>query len=352
MNWTNQRICRQGAYFLTAIGFAIVMGCQSVSLPGGTTNGQNAQKAMVLPNGIALDVSEFPDDDTDADKGAVGDRAFNSDNDRICHAAGAILYGFQRLLDRGLALAAALNNDIEDPSNPHLLGTFRVNGQEVQYQADFSAFDIDGDGTVDGSGRFDTEPVALRLWVLKPDGTSSRLLCALITTRANSENVGAGQVYSQPGVIHPLVNQDFKVFAKWDRTDPANKWNEAFTLGRLRVNVDSTMGHHRVDVATLADGSIQKTVRSTTAIADSDFLFSELRYAARTIRGTGFALVNTQAIGTPNVTVTGLCESLGPCSPAAGSNCSAIDSTGMDFLPASTGGETDWPAGFPESPTF
>jgi hypothetical protein len=345
-----------GTWFFAAVwlqrGYSflgVVIGCQGgLNLPEGSSGGQTAD---VLPSGIALDISEFPDDSTNADKEIVSDRTFAGDQERVCYVAGAILYGFHRLLDRGLALAAALNHDLEDPSDPHLQGSFFVGGQMVDYKADFSAFDIDGNGTADGSGRFDTEPVALRLWVIK-NGVEIRLLCGLITTRATRESVGAGEVYLQPGVVLPLVNPDFKVFARWDRTDDAHQWNEAFTVGRLRVNVDSTAGHHRVDVDTFADGSIQKTLKSTTSISNSDFLFSELRYAARTLRGSGFALVNTEAAGTPNVSVTGLCESIGQCVPAAGSNCAAIDSSGMDFLPASASGETEWPADYPESATF
>lgn len=353
MHERNRWTVQYGVFVALGLMAVVAIGCQGLSLPGFTGSSLSNGKATVLPSGIALDISDFPDDDVDADsaKSTVGDRGFNGDHNRVCHAAGAILHGFHRLLDRGLALAAALNNDLQDPANPHLQGSFQVNGREVEYKADFSAFDIDGDGTPDGSGQFDMEPVAIRLWVLQ-DGTATRLLCGLISTRASTDNAGAGQVYVQPGVIHPMVNQDFKAYAKWDRTDPAHKWNEAYTVGRLRVNVDSTAGHHRVDVVTLADESIQKTVRSTTAISNSDFLFSELRYVGRTIRGSGVALVNTEAIGTPSVTTTGLCVSLEQCMPTQGSDCSAIDSTDMDFLPAAAGGETDWPADFPQSPTF
>lgn len=347
----NQMIQRCG--WVVALGVLAAIGCQGLSIPGFLSNGATPS-ADVLPSGLTLDISEFPDDDVapDTAKSAAEDRTFPSDHARVCHAAGAILHGFHRLLDRGLALAAALNDDLVDPTNPHLEGSFEVFDRVVQYKADFSAFDIDGNGTPDGSGQFDIEPVALRLWVLADDGTASRWLCGLITTRATPDNAGAGQVYLQPGVVHPLVNPDFHVHALWDRTNPMHKWNEAYTVGRLRVNVDTTAGHHRVDVETLADDTVQKTVRSTTAISNSDFLFSELRYAGRTIRGSGVALVNTEAIGTPNVLVTGLCVSLEQCDPVPGDQCSSIDPTGMDFLPASAGGETDWPTDFPDSPTF
>lgn len=352
LGWRNRSIRVCG--WVAGLGVVAIIGCQGLSFPGLPSDETATESAYVLPSGLTLDISEFPDDDVapDTAKSAGAERSFPSEHDRVCHAAGAILHGFHRLLDRGLALAAALNDDLVDPTNPHLQGSFEVFDRIVEYKADFSAFDIDGDGTADGSGQFDTEPVSIRLWVIADDGAASRLLCGLIATRATPDHAGAGQVYLQPGVIHPFVNPDFKVHALWDRTNPAHKWNEAYTEGRLRVNVDATAGHHRVDVETLADEMVQKTVRSTTAISNSDFLFSELRYAARTIRGSGFALVNTEAVGTPNVLVTGLCVSLHECDPVLGDQCDSIDTADMEFLPASTGGETDWPTDFPEVPTF
>ncbi|HKQ50011.1 MAG TPA: hypothetical protein VJZ71_18190 [Phycisphaerae bacterium] len=347
----NKLIQRCGG--IPALGVLAAIGCQGLLLPG-VPSDEPTPGASVLPSGLTLDISEFPDDDVapDTAKSAAEDRVFPSEHARVCHAAGAILHGFHRLLDRGLLLAAAINDDLVAPTNPHLEGSFEVSDRVVQYKADFSAFDIDGDGTADGSGQFDTEPVAIRLWVLADDGTPSRWLCGLITTRATPDNAGAGQVFLQPGVVHPLVNPDFKVHAQWDRTNPMHKWNEAYTVGRLRVNVDASAGHHRVDVETLAENTVQKTVRSTTTIADSDFLFSELRYAGRTNRGSRVALVNTEALGTPNVLVTGLCVSLEQCEPVPGDQCGSIDPSNMDFLPASSGGATDWPADFPDNPTF
>ncbi|MCZ6539742.1 MAG: hypothetical protein O6922_07965 [Chloroflexi bacterium] len=333
-----------------ALEFAI--GCGGNPLGGSS--------ASVFPSSLSLDISDFPDDTTNADARAViggevahidSARIFNGAFERPCRAIGALLHGFHRLLDRGMALAALINNDLTDPDDPHVQGTLPAGGQSWTYKADFSAFDIDGDNTVDGSGRFDTDPVAVRVWIVKDTG-AERFFCALITTRPTTDHAGAGQLYLQPGVIHPLVNADFTTYSMWDRTDAANRWTEAYTVGRLRQNIHAPAGHHKIELLTLADGSVQKTVRSTSTIDNSDFDISEIKVAGRTIRGTNLGLLNVEIVGTPTVTITGQCISLIDCSASAAADCSSIDTAGMDFLDPAVGGETDWPADFPETPTF
>ena len=82
----------------------------------------------------------------------------------------------------------------------------------IPYKVDFSAFDIDGDALPDGSGRYDTEPVAMRMWV-QTDGQWRRLLCALITTRLSDEGIGAGRLYCRPAAVNPFVAESFAIYA-------------------------------------------------------------------------------------------------------------------------------------------
>src|SRR5207249_3208397 len=110
--------------------------------------------------------------------------------ERTFRAAGFIVRKFQQFADRALALGAAIRNDIKDPTVTQVTGTIAGHA----YVADFSAFDIDGDGTADGSGKINETPVAMRMWVSTDQGYQ-RFLCALVTTRPTTSNVGAGQVY-------------------------------------------------------------------------------------------------------------------------------------------------------------
>jgi len=329
----------------------IVGGCGLPGVLDGHVAGSNLR--AILPDALTLAVDEFPDDATDPDAGPAegAGRIFQDTDERSCLAIGAILHGFQRLLDRGLALSRAVNSDLQDPADPHLEATMIVDGQQITYKADFSPFDIDGDGTSDGSGRFDTEPVAVRMWVLKQSG-AEQFLCALIITRPSAQNVGAGQMYMQPGVISSSVSPEFRIFASWDRTDPQSRWNEAYTLGTLRGNLQADSGHHRVEIIMLDDGSEQKTLSSVTNINASDYGFSALRFVGRTIVGSGVALVSVEGVGQPGIAVTDQCISVPGCEPAQDDSCGSIDTDGFDFLSPPTGSETDWPADYPAQPTF
>ncbi len=318
----------------------------------GCTPGGRQAEPLVLPNDLDLDVSEFPDDSANPDEQATSTRPFDSANARTCAAGGAMIYGFQRLLDRGLTLADVINEDMVDPADPTLEGSFSTSSDNViAYKVDFSPFDIDGDGDADGSGRADTAPIALRMWLLI-DGVPARYLSALITERATTENAGAGTLYLQPGVIHPLVNPDFRIRISWDRTRPEYRWNQAYTIGTLRGNLNVNNGHHLVEHILLDDGSLQKSARSTATINRSDFDLTEVRYSARTIVGTGAGIINASGSGSAALSVTGLCVELPGCSVVSQDQCSEIRTSDLPYLGSPLGNETDWPADFPEQPTF
>ncbi len=349
------------------LGLCLGPGCPGVSQPpasdnsGGTNNNTGGQQGdtgvtqsarTVLPSTLTLDIDEFPEDGSSPTARSINPELGTG---RYCALGHTVLYRFHFLLDRGLALAAKLNHDLEGSGDdPHLAGTFIVLDHQVAYKADFSAFDIDGDGTADGSGQPGEIPAALRLWVdPEGDGTFVRFLCALITTRPSSENAGAGELYLQPGVLASEAQADVHAHIKWDRTDPAHKWNEGFTNGALREDYQVSGGHLRVDVDALADSSTQKTLRSTTTFTDNRFGVTEFNYAARTLVGTGFALASARSTGGSLLQFGSVCLRLTDCAfVLATEDCDAIDRGDLDFLPAATSADTDWPADFPEEPTF
>lgn len=337
---------------IAVVSLCAGQGCPGLGRPGSADDGKNSNPVdrTILPSVLSLDTDEFPEDSTSETA-----RGINPGNGtgRYCALGHTVLQRFHFLLDRGLALAATLNADLLDHGvDPHLQGTFRVRGKNVAYKADFSAFDIDGDGTPDGSGQPGITPAALRLWV-DPDGDGvyERFLCTLVTTRPTTDNAGAGELYLHPGVLVAESNNDVRAYVNWDRTNPAARWNEGWTSGSIRADYHVDAAHVRVDVATLADTSVQKTIRSTAIFKANRFGVTQFEYAARTLRGTGYALMNAQATGGGLERQTQACLELGSCGLSV-SGCANIDPAGMDFLDAAEGTETDWPADFPEAPTF
>ncbi len=338
-------------------GFGLLFaGCNgrlTGGLPGGGTNGDVV--APFLPDDVSLDVSELPDPDASTTAKSVrtasaitGVTAY----DRTVRAAGAVLHAFQRTARRTFALGAAIKKDFTDANQTQVSGTFRVATLTVSYRADFAPFDIDGDGTADGSGKATVDPVALRMWVDRGNGFE-RFLCALVTTRPSSANVGAGQMFFKPSAAIATDFSDLQVRVNWDRTDTSHKWNEAFVSGRLRNDYVMSAGHQRVDVRTTTDGSVEKTVRSNASFTQSPFGFDAYSFSAHTLVGSGAILISGLSTGgTAQVDFTNVCVSVTDRSLATNGECDAFDTQDMAFIDAPTGSETGFPADFPAQPTF
>lgn len=309
-----------------------------------------APRSEILPDGLTLDIGEFPDDTSDPDSPAG--RPFDTATERACVAGGALTHGFHRLLDRGLGLAAVINNDATDPNSPYVQGTINTTAGPVSYKADFSPFDMDGDGVADGSGRWDTAPLAIRMWVIDDTGTVQRFIAALITARPTSLNAGAGSMYMQPGVVHPNVNDDFRIYVQWDRTDATYRWNQAHTVGTIRGNIAVSAAHHLVEHVLLADGTLQKTIRSTAEIASTDLDLLELRFSARTIVDAGVAVVKATGAGTASVSVENICIQTPTCDLLEAEACAGVTTADLAYLGTPTPEEADWPTAFPAEPTF
>jgi hypothetical protein len=314
-----------------------------------TSNG--VKYKAVLPEALTPDISEFSEEAAPS----PANRIAGQPADHICDLGNGVIIKAHRHLDLALArIVAKLNADLiaSGTTDGHLAGTYVGEHGTGAYKADFSAFDIDGDGTPDGSGDPRTLPVALRLWVdPENDGTFVRLLCALITAFPSVVHTGAGQIYIQPSVTSSEADATFHLHIQWDHTDPANKFNEAFLSGVLGDNLVVGNGHIRVDLTTLSDSSVQKTLQSVTTFTGDAIAIREFDYAARTLQGLGFATVKGKASGPALSGEFTACIALDHCTLSV-LGCQTIDSAGLNFLPAPTGTETDFPVDFPATPTF
>lgn len=339
---------------LAFASFLPVFGCNG-QFPFGLIGGGSASRD-VLPDAITLDISELGDEDTNAAKmkdeeaaRCTGDPAI----DRTLRAGVVVTHAFHRLADRALALGARIRNDIDDPTQTQVEGVFSVHGGMTAYKADFAAFDIDGDGTADGSGMANVEPVALRLWTDSGAGYQP-FLCALVSTRPSTANLGKGEIFIMPSAAIADAPADFFVHVVYDRTDSAHKWNEAFTTGHMRPNVSTSTAHHRVDVRTDANDQVERTIRSTSTFSEHPLGFADYAFAAHFKRGgTAVLLSGLSTGGTTQVDFSNTCVDLSSCTiDAGGAACSDFDTQDMSFIDAAAASQLMFPADFPSTPTF
>lgn len=340
--------------FGSMLGAAALAAACNSQFPLGSLGGSASRD--VLPDAVTLDISEVGDEETNAAKMKNDEAARCTGDPAIDHtlrAGAVVMHGFHRLADRAMALGARIRLDIDDPTQTQVEGMFPVLGGVVNYKADFAAFDIDGDGVVDGSGMANVEPVALRIWTDNGAGYQ-RFLCALVTTRPSTSNVGAGEVFTQPSAAVPDAPADFFAHVIYDRTDPAHKWNEAFTTGRMRSNVQMSSARHRVDVRTNASDQIEKTIRSTTTFTQHPLGFADYSFAGHFQRGGQAVLLSGLSTGgTIQVNFNNVCVDLSTCAvDGGGTACAGFDTQDMTFLTPATAADLMFPADFPETPTF
>lgn len=303
-----------------------------------------------LPTAVTLDIDELPED-PDAENGQTGAPLRNM-YERVVRSSATIVHRFHRLADRALALGATVRDDMLDPNQTQVAGTFTVAGQQVSYKADFAAFDFDTDGTPDGSGNALDLPVALRIWADRGDGYQ-RFLCALITQKPATENLGSGQFYVRPIVALATAPDGVQVYVDYDRSSPAHRWNRAFVTGRIHPRYGLTIGLGRVDVRTDAGGDVEKTVRSAHEHTDNPYGFTTFQSAAHWLYGgTGLLVSATATGGETEVGFSNVCVSLTERALAAGGECDDFDTQDMELLDVPTGDETAFPTAFPEQPTF
>ncbi len=332
----------------------IAAACDGTFTGFGGSGGGGEVVGAFLPDDVNLEIDELPDEEGTSAKAAQSDAQITGTNayDRTLRATGAIMHAFHRSAARAMRLAAAIRTDFTSADQTQVHGQRTVDGQVISYRADFGAFDIDGDSDLDGSGRADTEPVAIRMWVDRGNGYE-RFLCGVVTTRPTSAHNGAGSLYVKPDAAREASYDDLKVYFNWDRTDASHKWNEAYVAGQVRANYAMTMGHQRVDVRTDAGDVVEKTVRSTSNFTDTPFGFDTYSFSSHWRRGGSAVLISgLSAGGTSQVDFTDICVNLADRVVSNGGECDDFDTQDNDFLAAPVGDETDWPAAFTEEPSF
>ena len=327
-------------------------GCPSATTGGGPGNTTGTTTiAEFLPSEVTLEISELPEDANDV---AVNEneQGMRRVYDRVVRSSATIVHRFHRLADKALALGAAVRDDVTDPNDPTIAGTFRVAGVDVAYKADFTAFDFDGDGTADGSGNMVDLPIAVRIWTDRGDGYA-RFLCALVTAKPSTENIGSGEFYVQPAAAHAEAPADVQIFVQYDRTDATHKWNQAFITGRIHPRYGLTDGAARVDVRPNAAGDLEKTVRGSHNYDDNPYGFTTFQSAVHYVVGGTALLASAQATaGESEVSFTDVCVDLAERELLTDGSCDDFDTQDMNFLDVPAGDETAWPAGFHETPTF
>lgn len=346
---------RTSRLFLIALvpsALCVIAGCPTNTTTGGGTEPLTA----VLPSSITLDISELPED---ADDEAAQSQLTRNIYDRVLRSSSSVVHRFQYWADRALALGSTIHNDITDVTQSTVTGTITINQEEVAYKADFSAFDFDGNGVVDGSGNAVQLPIALRVWVDRGSGYG-RFLCALITEKPSDDDFGAAEVYVSPYALNKLAPAGVQMFIQYDRTGEAHRWNQAYVSGTIHPKHRLDVGLVRVDVREEATGegeveaaTLSKTVRSACNFTDSLYGFDTLQSAVNyEIPGAAIVASAYSTGGIVNVDFEEVCVDLSAFTVAESGGCDALDTQDMTYLTVPTGDETEFPAAFPETPTF
>ncbi len=340
------------AVLITATLISIA-GCPgSNTQTGGNTNagGQVAVEVPeFLPGAISIDVTELPEDPNTLETAAVTRDTF----ERILRTSSTVVLRFHELADRVLGFGALIRKDMTSPTQTQVQGTFDVGGKTVAYKADLAAFDFNGDGRPEGSGNASELPVTLRVWT-DAGGGYQRFLCALVSERPSSANVGAGQLYLHPGAALSEIG-DVQLYVDYDRTAPEHGWNLAYFSGLLHPLYDVNIGIARVDQRTNTSGGLEKTVRTSQQLAIDPYEFTTFQSAVHWAVAQPTLLMSVAATKAGvSLTFANLCldfETRAPTTPGT-DPCSGLDTQDMTLLPVPLGGENTFPAAFPEQPTF
>lgn len=304
----------------------------------------------IMPNALSIDISDLPDDTSSKEDLASQSSANFYRRTEISTAA--IVNAFHRYADRSILVAKKIQANITDPNQTNVSGSFVLNGTTVSYKADFSAFDIDGDGVPDGSGTAAADPVAIRMWVDRGEGYQP-FLCALITHRPANGNLGAGVLYAHPSAVFANASDTFQYEIQWDRTDDSHKWNLANLEGRAREFYTLTKGVARVDQRNEGGGVINKTVRANGFFSESSVRLDHLLTSVVYHPGSGQAMMSSNSSdGAASIAFTDSCVNLADFSENKDGACDTYDKQDDTFLAEPTGTEATFPADFPATPTF
>lgn len=345
-------------FWVASLTAALLAGCAG-STPNGGQNGDDqpddgADGAAVeafLPADITLDIDELPSDE-DSAKIVPRDDVDPSGHRSSTRLTTNVIVAFQTLAARAMAVGASIREDLTNAAQAQVEAGFDIDGVEVGYKADFAAFDMDGDGFVEGSGSATEEPVAIRVWVNRGAGYE-RFFCALVTVRPSTDNIGAGTLMVRPAAVIDTAADDLQVLAQWDRTEADHRWNEAVIEGPLRQDTVITSARASVDVRDYSDGSMEKTVRLSGNLAVNPYGFTTFAAAAHYRRGgEGLLLSALASGGVFPIIFSNVCVNILTQALAIGGECGGFDLQDMNLLDAPAIGDAAFPADFPEAPTF
>jgi hypothetical protein len=316
----------------------------------GDDNENTPKVDAYMPAGVSLDISELPEDeDNETYQEAAPTRNVYA---RVVRSCATVMHRFHRVADRALALGAEIRRDFTSATQTQVSGSYRVWGYDVNYKADFAAFDFDGDGIPDGSGNAVDLPVALRIWADRGEGYQP-FLCALITQRPTSERLGAGKFYVNPAAGDPRATAGVQGFVEYDRTADDHRWHTACISGPVHPLCGLSAGVARVDVREDEAGGLAKTVRAAYQFDESLYNFNTFQAACHYVVGGVGLLATGQATGgAAEVGFTNVCVNLETQALATDGECDAFDTQDMTLLDAPAAGATDFPDDFPAAPTF
>ncbi|MFO0839319.1 MAG: hypothetical protein U1D55_12445 [Phycisphaerae bacterium] len=344
------RFARIAGLLVPALAMASIAGCPATDTTGTTGNTNNTTTTTgsikeFLPSSITLDVSDLPASQSSASNPTL--------SRGLAGGAREIVDMFQDAGDIMLAIGDQITNDITSVSQAQVGGKLTIGSTTVEYKCDFSKFDFNGDGVLDGSGNSQATPVAFRVWTDKGAGYE-QFMCGLITALPTSGNAGAGTIVARPFAGSSTAAQDQQMLIEWDRTILSHQWNQAYVAGTVDSsrNVTLSIGHAHVDVR--STGTLKnKTVRGAGVFSSHPAGYSGMQSSVVYQQGGSAMLLSAQAVGgaTP-ASVDNACISLSDFNDATGSACSSFDTQDMTFLDLPVGGENAFPAGFAPTPTF
>ncbi len=271
---------------------------------------------------------------------------------RTVRAGVAITNAFQFAAFEALALARQVRNDVTSAAQTYAVGELKLaDGTSVPYIADFSAFDIDGDGVADGSGNVQDVPVAVRMWADNGSGYQ-RFLAAVIEERRTPTHLGQGRFFVHPNAAISERPADLQIAMAWDRNGDSHRWNEGFVSGQLSDDYAFEIGAARVDLRSGGEANLEKTIRSNSLFTASPLNFETYKLSVHYgITLPIVALISAESTGSTLVDAnfSGQCVMLNGSEPEADA-CALFDTSDVDFLETPTGSEADFPADFSEEP--
>lgn len=268
-------------------------------------------------------------------------------------------------------------------------------------KVDFSPFDFDGDGKLEGTGCTcplgcslsscpseapfsQLQPVSYRVWIQNPDGSFVRLMAGLFNvlqvkddpnTPENEGNPGAGRfragIENEPAAPPAGRTEDLFFGVIYDHNVPDNPLFQAtemfvqdkkFDPGDVLVSFDNfhTQAQQQPSSQPGLNGALQDTAKLSFQVspAPSDD-FNDVEYIGRFLEDfdfwSGSFVITGMEAGMPKtLSAEDVCARISTGNATARQNCIdlGIDVGNETFIAPTTAGDVAFPADFPPTPTF